>query len=73
MKDTWCKPYTAANGAKVAGAAAREARIADQGGMDKITTKREMRGFTSGYKACREDLTDRLDSIEGRVDCLERN
>lgn len=45
MKDSWCKPYTAANSAKVAGSAAREARIADQGGMDKITTKCEMRGL----------------------------
>lgn len=73
MRDTWRKPHTGANGGNVAGAAAREARIADQGGTDQITTKREMRGFASGYRACKEDPADRLDSVEARVDCLEKN
>lgn len=71
MKDTWCKPFTSSNGTRVTGAAAREGRIAAQGGMDRITSKREMRGYRSGYEACREDLTERFDDFEARLSQLE--
>lgn len=70
--DSWCKPYMTARGVRVSGGAAREARIADQGGMDNITSKREMRGFKSGYDAGAEDMAERLHELEARVGQLER-
>lgn len=35
MKDSWCRPLQTPNG-KIYGGAARNKRIAHQGGMDKI-------------------------------------
>jgi hypothetical protein len=72
MKDSWCKPYKTAGGARIAGAPARESRIAAEGGMDRIIAKHEMRGFRSGYDAGKEDTTERMHDLEARVTRLER-
>jgi len=73
MKDSWCRPYKTAAGLPVHGGAAREARIADRGGMDRILDRQELRGFKSGYQAGREDLADRVESLEARLARVERN
>ena len=38
MKDLWCKPILSRNGNRVSGGAARNVRISQAGGMDKIIT-----------------------------------
>jgi len=71
MRDSWCSPYTRSDGTVVSGSAAREARIADQGGMDRITDRREMKGYRKGYLDSSEDTRERLDSMEQRIRDLE--
>jgi hypothetical protein len=73
MADSWCRRYTNDSGKHVEGAAARESRIKDQGGMDRITDKHHMDGFKQGYRAGREDATsERLDALEARVAKVEK-
>lgn len=73
MKDSWCRRYTNASGKDVDGAAARESRIKDQGGMDRITERHHMDGFKQGYRAGREDATsERLDALEARIAKVEK-
>jgi len=73
MADSWCRRYTNDSGKRVEGAAARESRIKDQGGMDRITDKHHMDGFKQGYRAGREDTTsERLDALEARVAKVEK-
>lgn len=73
MKDSWCGRYSNENGRSVVGAAARESRIKDQGGMDRITDRHHMDGFKQGYLAGREDSTsERLDALEARVAKVEK-
>ena len=72
MADSYTKPYTTAAGVRVAGAPAREARIAAQGGVDRIANRNYMRGYVDGYQDCKEDTAHRMDRIEARVTGLER-
>jgi hypothetical protein len=73
MKDSWCRPYTNGKGERVSGGPARESRIADQGGMDRILDRREMRGYRLGYGACAEDTSERVRAIESRLARLEKD
>jgi hypothetical protein len=72
MTDSYTRPYQTRDGKRIAGSAAREARIEDEGGVDRIANKNYMRGYVDGYQACKEDTAEREDRLEARVTELER-
>lgn len=69
MNDSWCRPCTAEDGKRLSGSAAREKRIKDRGGMDRILDEREMRGYRSGYG---DGYRDARDEIEKQVEASEK-
>jgi hypothetical protein len=72
MTDSYTKPYQTRDGTRIAGSAAREARIKDKGGVDHIANKNYMRAYVDGYQACKEDTAERVDRLEARMTELER-
>jgi hypothetical protein len=66
-KDSWGNQLELPNGKVISGGAAREARIAARGGMDRITSDYEERGRRSQT----EEVKSRLSAEEERVARLE--
>jgi hypothetical protein len=66
--DSWCSQLELPDGRVISGGPAREARIAARGGMDRISSDYEMRG----YRTCTEEVVDRVSAVEKRVARLEK-
>jgi hypothetical protein len=73
MSDSWCSSYWLSNGMVLHGGPAREARIAERGGMDRILAECALQNFRKGYGAGAEDANDRLAQIERRLRDLEKH
>lgn len=67
--DSWCSPLELPNGRVISGCAAREARIAARGGMDRICSDHETRGYRTGMG----EMADRVSAVEMRLARLERH
>ena len=67
-RDSWCSQLELPDGRVISGGSAREARIAARGGMDRISSDYEMRG----YRTCTQEVADRVSAVEKRVTRLEK-
>lgn len=67
--DSWCSPLELPDGRVITGGPAREVRIAARGGMDRICSDHQIRG----YRNCMEEMGDRMSAVERRLGRLEKH